>query len=433
MAWWKRMLGMSADAGGRNPADDRWWGGAALHYGTAVTAETVIQIPEVYDCLNVLSQSVAQLPFIVYRAEGEERRRQAGHPVARLLGEQANISQETTAYELRAQMTWDAALHANAYAELRSRGNGTGYELIRHDPQGVKILLNANTGAYIYEVLDGARTRRVLPEEMVHLRKTPLATGNLMGRSLLIDGHRVFSRALVMEDYVRRFFENDATPGGVVEYEAGFKTQEDADTMRERWQKAFAGKNRGKVAILDKGAKFKPVPVENDKAQFIESYKEAALQVCRLWRMPPHKVGLLDKATFSNIEQQSLEFVIDTLMPWLVMWEQAIKRDLLIEEPNLYAHHNVAGLLRGDLKSRYDSYAVARNWGWLSVNDIRRLENMNPVDDGDIYLQPLNMVPAGTDVAQLQQQRQPQQQPSGALVMALEGLLARRLLPAPGE
>jgi HK97 family phage portal protein len=192
----------------------------------------------------------------------------------------------------------------------------------------------------------------------------------------------------------------------------------------------FGGNNRNKIGVIDDGGKFTPMPIDNKAAQFIETYKEVALSICRLWRMQPHKIGLLDKAAFSNIEQQALEFVTDTLMPWIVMWEQAIKRDLLTD-PRLYAHHNVAGLLRGDLKSRYESYAQARNWGWLSVNDIRRLENLNPVDNGDIYLEPLNMVPSGTDRAQLQQRGQ--SQPGSALTIALENYLGRRLLPAPGD
>ncbi len=163
-----------------------------------------------------------------------------------------------------------------------------------------------------------------------------------------------------MEDYTFRIFENDATPGGVVEFAAKAKTIEDAERLRDKYQRLFGGRNRGKIAVIDDGGKFTPTAIDNKAAQFIETYKEVALSICRLWRMQPHKVGLLDKAAFSNIEQQALEFVTDTLMPWIVMWEQAIKRDMLAD-PRLYAHHNVAGLLRGDLKSRYDSYAIARN------------------------------------------------------------------------
>jgi HK97 family phage portal protein len=433
MNLWKRLFGNEGN--GRNPADDRWWTDAGQgRRTTAVTAETVIQIPEVYDCLAVLSQSIAQLPFFVYRSgPGDSRERLGDHPVTRILGEQANITQETTAYELRAQMTWDAALFRNAYAEIRPTRGPVPFELVRFDPREVGIRVNSQTGQFLYVVRDGANTRRVLPEEMLHLRVTPLERDNLRGKSMLETGYRAFSRAIEMEDFTYRFFQNDATPGGVVEYAAKAKTIEDAEKLREKYQRLFGGRNRGKIAVIDDGGKYTPMVTNNKAAQFIETYKEVALQICRLWRMQPHKVGLLDQATNNNIEHQALEFVTDTLMPWIVMWEQAIKRDLLTD-PQLYAHHNVAGLLRGDLKSRYESYAQARNWGWLSVNDIRRLENLNPVNNGDIYLEPLNMVPSGTDRAQLQQRGQPQQpQPGGALLVALENVLSRRLLPAPGE
>jgi HK97 family phage portal protein len=432
MKLWTRIFGSAGN--GRNPADDRWWGSSAPgRQTTAVTAETVIQIPEVYDCLTVLSQSIAQLPFFVYEAGANDSRRRLGdHPVTRLLGEQANIIQETTAYELRAQMTWDAALFRNAYAEIRPSRGPVPFELVRFDPREVAIKVNQN-GQFVYVVGDGANNRRVLPEEMLHLRVTPLERNNLRGQSMLVTGYRAFSRALEMEDFTYRFFQNDATPGGVVEYAAKAKTLEDAEMLREKYQRLFGGRNRGKIAVIDDGGKFTPVVTDNKTAQFIETYKEVSLAICRLWRMQPHKIGLLDRATNNNIEHQALEFVVDTLMPWIVMWEQAIKRDLLTDR-KLYAHHNVAGLLRGDLKSRYESYAQARNWGWLSVNDIRRLENLNPIDNGDIYLEPLNMVPSGTDRAQLQQRGQPQQpQPGGALLVALENVLARRLLPPPGE
>ena len=161
---------------GRNPADERWWTNVAQgRQTTAVTAETVIQIPEVYDCLSVLSQSIAQLPFFVYEAGVDDSRRRIGdHPVTRLLGEQANITQETTAYELRAQMTWDAALFRNAYAEIRPARGPVPFELVRFDPREVDIRSNDKTGQFLYVVRDGANTRRVLPEEMLHLRVTPL-------------------------------------------------------------------------------------------------------------------------------------------------------------------------------------------------------------------------------------------------------------------
>ena len=210
-----------------------------------------------------------------------------------------------------------------------------------------------------------------------------------------------------------------------------FANREQAEEFRQKWINQFGRGNRHKPAVLDQGGKVSTIPVENNKAQFIETAREVSKQLVRFWRVPPHKVGILDQATFTNIEQQALEFVTDCLLPLLVAWEQAIARDLILT-PGVFAEHNVAGLLRGDLKTRYEAYAIGRNWGWLSVNDIRRLENQNPVEtNGDIYLQPLNMVPAGADAA-LRQPQPPQQAP-GALFVALENVLARRMLPGIGE
>lgn len=426
-----RFFGVAGS--GRNPSDDRWWTPGAIigRQTTAVTADTVLQIPEVRACLQVLSEDVAQLPFFIAEVPNEgERKRLYDHPVSRLLGQQANIAQETTAFEMRGQMTFDVAFHRNAYAEIRfSRG---GLELIRLDPNNVDIRIRPDTGEWLYEVHDGANRRRVLPEEMLHLRALPLDGTNLRGRSMLQDGYRVFSRILAMEDFNFRFYQNDAQPGGVIKYNKTFKTKEDRQAMRDRWQRVFGGAGRGKVAVLEDGEDYTAIDGKNSDAQFIETYTHAAYQVCRLWRMPPHKIGILDRATFSNIEQQSIDYVISALMPLLVMWEQAIKRSLLTD-PRHFAHHNVAGLLRGDLKTRYEAYAIGRNWGWLSANDVLRLENSNGIGaDGDIYLQPLNMVPSGTDVVELNRNRGSRRNDSGALVAALENVLSRRMwLPAP--
>jgi HK97 family phage portal protein len=433
----KLLASISAMFGGRprDPTDEFWWTSpAAVPMGTAVTADTVIQIPEVYDCLQVLSQTIGALPLFVYRRLPDgSKERFDDHPVASLLRAQSNGIVNSTAYELRAQMTWDLALHRNAFAEIVAGRSGPVSELVRIDPCCVQIVKGSGRGQYLYEVREGGQTRRLLREDMLHLRVPPLTSDGLMGRSLLSDGVRVFQRALALEDYARLFFENDATPSIVITLPGKFANRQQAEEYRQKWINQFGRQNRHKPAVLDQNGKVSTINVDNNKAQFLETYMQVALQICRLWRMPPHKVGILTDATFSNIEQQSLEFVTDTLLSWLVAWEQALNRDLIAPlTPGMFAEHNVAGLLRGDLKARYEGYAIARNWGWLSVNDIRRLENMNPVDHGDVYLQPLNMAPAGADLAELQRNRQPTQ-PPGALLMALEGVLSRRLLPGPGD
>lgn len=386
----------------RDVMSEHWWTSSlSFESATAVTADNVIQIPEVYDCLQVLSQTIAALPLPVFRrgANGDKQRVD-GHPVAALLGSQANTAVETTAFELRAQMTWDLALHRNAFAEIRGDARYAVSELIRMDPGYAEVITGARLGEYVYELWDGYNKRRVSRDNVMHIRMTPLRTDGVLGRSLLRDGRRVFARALMLEDYARRFFENDATPGIIIRLPGQFKTREQAHEYRDKWKAQFSKANRHSPAILDGGAEVEQLAVENNKAQFIETYQAVATQIARLWRMPPHKIGILDRATFTNIEQQALEFVTDTLLPLLVAWEQVIRRDLLLQ-PSIFAEHNVGGLLRGDLKSRYEAYAIARNWGWLSANDVRRLENMNPLPsaDGDAYLQPLNMVPAGQDAA----------------------------------
>jgi HK97 family phage portal protein len=432
MTLWSSISGMFA-ARPRDPTDDHWWSSpVAPDLGTAVTAQTVVQIPEVYACLQVLAQTIGALPLAVYRRLPDgSKKREDTHPVAALLRSQSNGIVNSTAFELRAQMSWDLALHRNAFAEIIAGRNGPMSELVRIDPCNVQIIKGAQRGSYLYEVREDGRSRRLLRDDMLHLRMTPLTSDGLMGQSLLIDGRRVFQRALALEDYARRFFENDATPGLVITMPGKFANREQAEEFRRKWANQLGGRNRWKPAVLDQGGKVNSIPVENNKAQFLETYMQVAVQLCRLWRMPPHKIGILDRATNNNIEHQGLEFATDTLYGPLVAWEQAIKRDLILE-PDCFVEHNVAGLLRGDLKARYEGYAIGRNWGWLSVNDIRRLENMNPVADGDVYLQPLNMVPAGSDLA-MQQRQAPQQQAPGALLMALEGMLARRLLPGPGE
>jgi hypothetical protein len=165
--------------------------------------------------------------------------------------------------------------------------------------------------------------------------------------------------------------------------------------------------------ILEEGMKVETIGIPPDDAQFLETRKFQVNEIARLFRVPPHLIGDLDRATFSNVEQQSLDFVIHTLRPWLVRWEQAIARDLILprERERIFAEHLVNGLLRGDLQSRYEAYATGRQNGWLSANDIRQLENMNPIADGDVYLVPLNMVPAD-------QAGDAQQQPAGGSVSA---------------
>ncbi len=399
MSFWKNITAAVAGWGGngaadRDPGDDFWYSTTPVSGNTLhITARSVLCLPEVYSSLTVLSDAVGSLPLKIFRrGKNGSRKVDDSHPLARLLGSEAN--EINTAQELRGQMTWDFALHRNAFAEIIPDGLNPLGALRRIPPECVSAV-TLSDGSWAYEISQNGRSRRVAPERIFHLRRVPLTDDNLMGRSLLADSWKTFATALAVQDYGYRFFENDATPGGMIET-PDFKSSEDRERFVRRWQQFFAGKGRHRVVMLDGGMKFTAVNIPNDKAQFIETRKEAALALLRLWRMPPHKVGMLDKATFSNIEQQALEFVMDTVIPLVVAWEQAISRCLIFEKEKYFAEHNLAGLLRGDLESRYRAYAIGRQWGWLNINDVRRLENMNAVPGGETYLEPMNMVPAGS-------------------------------------
>ncbi|CAM2958342.1 phage portal protein [Corynebacterium jeikeium] len=201
---------------------------------------------------------------------------------------------------------------------------------------------------------------------------------------------------MATEDYGASFFANGAAPGGVLEHPGTIK---DPSRVRESWQQTFGGaRNANKVAVLEEGMKYTPISVSPEQAQFLETRKFQINEIARIFRIPPHMVGDLEKSSFSNIEQQSLEFVKYTLDPWVIRWEQALTKTLLSprEKPSVFVKFNLEGLLRGDYVSRMNGYAVARQNGWMSANDIRALENLdriNPADGGDVYLVNGNMLP----------------------------------------
>ena len=202
--------------------------------------------------------------------------------------------------------------------------------------------------------------------------------------------------AIATEEYGAKFFANGAAPSGVLEHPGTIK---DPQRVREAWQSQFGGsQNSGKIAVLEEGMKYTPISISPEQAQFLETRKFQINEIARIFRVPPHMVGDLEKSSFSNIEQQSLEFVKYTLDPWVIRWEQSIMRTLLTpeEKKSYFVKFNLEGLLRGDYQSRMNGYATARQNGWMSANDIRELENLDRIPaeaGGDLYLINGNMLP----------------------------------------
>jgi phage portal protein BeeE len=257
------------------------------------------------------------------------------------------------------------------------------------------------SGEYRYRFTDRFGNESILPRgEVWHLRG--LSSDGLLGMSPIELARENLGMALAAQDYGARFFANDAKPtGGWIEFPGSFKDSEAKKVFRESYQQAQSGANRGKVLVLENGMKFHEVGVTNKDAQFLELRKFQITDVARLFRVPPHMIGDLDRATFSNIEQQSLEFVMHTMTPWAERWEASIESELLLEGDDIEVEFDFANLMRGDAASRASFYQSGIQNGWLTRNEARIAENLNPLDGLDEPLRPLNMVEESTaeDVA----------------------------------
>ena len=299
-----------------------------------------------------------------------------------------------TSFIFRETMMSHLLLHGNAYAQIIRNGRGEVVALYPLLPNKMDVS-RENSGRLYYTYTrnsDEPNGRQkfeqvVLPREDV-LHISGLGFDGLIGYSPIAMAKNAIGIAIATEEYGATFFANGATPGGILEHPGIVK---DPERLRQSWKAQFSGKNNHSVAVLEEGMTFKQMAIPPNEAQFLETRKFQINEIARIFRVPPHMVGDLEKSSFSNIEQQSLDFVMYTLNPWIVRWEQAMQQSLLLpaEKGRLSFRFNVDGLLRGDYQSRMNGYAVARQNGWMSANDIRELENMNPIPDeegGNLYL-----------------------------------------------
>lgn len=359
--------------------------------GVTIRPDTAMQSAAVFACVRVISETVASLPLILYRrVRGGGKVRAWDHPLYRVLHDIANP--EMTAFDARETLVGHAALWGNAYAEIEynSAGEVVAIWPLRPDRTHMERREDGSLW-YVTELQDGKRVG--LPSYRVwHTR-------GFFGLSPILEARNAVGLALAAEEYGARFFSNDSRPGGVLKHK-GRLSPEAAKRLKESWEAAHSGLSYAhRVAVLEEGVEWQSIGIPPEDAQYLETRKFQVNEIARLFRVPPHLIGDLDRATFSNIEQQSIEFVVHCIRPWLVRFEQSAWRDLLTESERetLFCEHLVDGLLRGDIESRYRAYAIGRQWGWLSVDEIRARENMNPLPEGagKEYLVPLNMVPAG--------------------------------------
>ena len=292
-------------------------------------------------------------------------------------------------------------LWGNAYSQVIRNGKGEIIALyplmpnrmtVDRDSKG-QLYYKYTTSSDEAPTMDGSVVC-LPPSDVLHI--PGLGFDGLVGYSPIAMAKNAIGMAIACEEYGAKFFANGATPGGVLEHPSTIK---DPQRVRESWQAAFGGSsNSNKVAVLEEGMKYTPISISPEQAQFLETRKFQINEIARIFRVPPHMVGDLEKSSFSNIEQQSLEFVKYTLDPWVVRWEQSIQRVLLTptEKETYFVKFNLEGLLRGDYQSRMNGYAIGRQNGWMSANDIRELENLDRIpteDGGDLYLINGNMLP----------------------------------------
>lgn len=365
--------------------------------GQLVTPQTAMALPVLQNCVSLLAESVAQLPLEVFeRLEDGSRKSADAHPAYVLLKFAPNDWQ--TPFESREYAQTALGLRGNAYSFIERDGRGNPTALIPLNPGDVQVFKGPDLKPY-YSI-DG---KEPVPARFIHHVRW-VSLDKYTGLSPIALHANSIGYALALEEYGSKSFLHGTALSGVLERpkEANaIKEQSAIDALTGSWQAKFGGApNAGKVALLQEGMTFKALSMNNVDAELIGALKLAAVDITRIYKMPPPMVGMMEAATYNNVENLQIQFVIYTLMPWLRRHEQALQRDLLLpsERSRYYIEFNIGGLLRGNQEARFKAYAVARQWGWLSVNDIRRLENLPPVTGGDVYLQPLNMGAAGTQM-----------------------------------
>ena len=401
------LTGATRPAEQRSGIEAAIWGlldGARSSAGVVVSEESSLRNTAVLACVRILSNSTAMLPLPVYRRLGERGKERAfDHPLYTILQEQANP--EMTAFELRRWLMQGVLLWGNGYAEIDWSPGGQVRALWPLLSGQMRIERRSGVLTYKYTLPSGKEID--LPSwKVLHLRGM---TGNgvegwSVVRSMM---NEAVGLGLATQEYGARFFGNGARPGIVLEHPGTLSDRAFAN-LRASWADAHEGlSNAHRLRILEEGMKVNTISVPPEEAQFLETRKFQVTEIARAFGVPPHLIGDMERATFSNIEHQYMEFLQFSLGPWLKQIEQTIHAQLMrpLERRTYFVEHVRDAILQADTATRYQAYAVGRQWGWLSVNDIRSMENMNPVDDGDQYLVPMNMVDAS-------QAGEPQEEPT---------------------
>ncbi len=365
-----------------------WQGGNTSSSGVEVTCDRAMQLATVFSCVRVLAESIATLPLLTYRRRPDGGKdRASDHYLYSLLKDQPN--QWQTSFEWREMMMGHLCLRGNAYSHIVGNSAGVIERIVPLSPDRMKVeMIEGGSLRYTY-TNDRGTPEPYSQGEILHLRFMSL--NGLTGLSPIAYARNTIGLAIAMEEHGGTIFKNGAKPGLCFKSIPGTKP-EAVTKFSEDFRRMTTGENRHRTFVLPTGLEPVELGLTNDDAEYLDNRKYQRDDICGIFRVPPHMVGNLERATFSNIEQQSIDFVNNGLMPWCRRFEQAIQRDLVTESDVYFVEFLLLALLRGDAASRGAFYSTMFNMGVLSTNDIRELENMNPVGpDGDKRFVQLNM------------------------------------------
>lgn len=359
--------------------------------GSLVNERSSMQTTAVYACVRIIAETIASLPLQAYRNVGDGKEKMTDHPLYRILHDAPNP--EMTSFTLRETMMAHLLLWGNSYCQIIRSGRGDVLGLYPLLPELMTVDRDSR-GEIFYNYRKDGGSHLLGAEDVLHV--PGLGFDGIVGYSPIAMAKNAIGLGIAAEEYGGRFFANNATPSGILSTAGVLK---DPGKVRDAWQAAYGGlRNSNKVAVLEEGLQYQPISMDHSDAQFLETRKFQIEEICRIFQVPPHLVADLSKSSFNNIENQSISFVVHTIRPWLVRIEQAMNRKLFNEEEQgeCFVSFNASALMRGDYKSRMDGYAIGIQNGFFSVNDVRRMENLDPIseeDGGDLYLTNGNMLP----------------------------------------
>jgi HK97 family phage portal protein len=371
-----------------NPAS--WmFDGAASKTGIAVTEDSAMRLSAVFGAVRVISETIASLPWEVKQDAGDSTRSASAHPINKLIHHPNGMM---TDFNFREVCQAHLCLHGNAFIAIRRNEAGQPVKLIPVHPDRVEVKVYKDEKFYTID--QGKETFD--DTEMIHI--LGLSFDGIIGKSVIEAARESIGLGLAADQFGGSFFGNGANVSAILTH-PGRLSDEAYKRLMASWARRYSGlDNAHKTAILEEGMNLQKVSISPQESQFLETRKFGVEDIARFFRIPLAYLGSLENSsTRANIEEQGIQFQRNTILPWVKRWEAEFNRKLFPGQEDYFIRMNMDGLLRGDISSRYSSYATARQWGWMSVNDIRKYESLDPIDGGDVYLQPLNMVEAGID------------------------------------